>query len=265
MISVIVPYKNSKEWIGRCIKSLKIQTAGAEFILVNDHSNDGGDTIAKELVKEDPRFRVVNNSKKAGVSGARNTGIEAAKGDWITFLDADDEMLPDGLNVYERLIAQEKSAQIHQANHLRYYAKIDKTALKYANEAGNYGLNNLPVVWCMVWNKVYSSTLLIKNKIRFDEALRYGEDEIFNLECLSIEKRIHHGPRQTQSIRRHFDNPESLAHIKNDKDLLKQSQALEKFIKNHNDPEIRKVVCMLLSNHWSSRTYLNAFTGGETK
>lgn len=265
MISVIVPYKNSKEWIGRCIESLKKQTADAEFILINDHSNDDGDQLVKEMVKGDPRFCLMNNKGKAGVSGARNTGIEVSSSTWITFLDADDEMLPDGLDVYKHLRSQDKKARIHQANHLRYYAKIDKTALKYANEAGTYGIDNLPVVWCMVWNKLYRRDLLINNDIRFDESMRYGEDELFNLDCLAVEKKIHHGPKQMSVVKRHFDNPKSLARIKNEKDLLKQSQVLEKFIKNHTDPEIRKLTCMLLSEHWGSGTYLNTFAGEETK
>ena len=89
MISVIVPYKNSEPWIGRCVESLKAQGGDMEFILVNDHSTDGGKKIAKDLTKGDKRFRHYENARADGVSGARNTGLDKAKGEWITFLDAE--------------------------------------------------------------------------------------------------------------------------------------------------------------------------------
>ena len=112
MISVIVPYKNAAPWIGRCVESLKAQSGDMEFILVNDHSTDDGKKIAKDLTKGDKRFRHYENARADGVSGARNTGLDKAKGEWITFLDADDEMLPEAYQVFERMIRLDQTINI---------------------------------------------------------------------------------------------------------------------------------------------------------
>ena len=259
MISVIVPFKNSKEWIGRCVSSLMAVEGDVEFILVDDHSRDSGENIARKMVEGDSRFTIVENTRKAGVSGARNTGLDIAKGEWITFVDADDEMLPDAIHLYGKMIAKDPSALIHQANHLRYYAKLDKTKLKYANEAGQYDLNNMPVAWCMVWNKLYSHSLLSMAGIYFDESLRYGEDELFNLECLASVGRIHHASKKAVTVTKHFDNDQRLSKIKDDKDLLKQAKQLMEFLKRQEDPEMRIFVCRLLAEHWGSATFIDIF------
>lgn len=265
MISVIVPYKNAAPWIGRCVLSLKKQEKDAEFILVDDHSTDDSDYIARTTAGDDKRFWLHSLPPGfTGVSTARNVGLLLSDGDWITFLDSDDEMTPNGLEIYERLIKKDKTALIHQANHLRYYAKHDKLALKYTNEAGIYSLDNLPDMWCMVWNKCYSRSLILGTQpIKFDESMRYGEDEIFNLECLAADNRIHHSKREETTVIRHFDNRESLCHIKNETDLFKQSDALADFARTHHDPTVRRAVCRLLSEHWSSKTYINTICGME--
>ena len=266
MISVIVPYKNSAAWLARCINSLRAQQPliDAEFILVNDHSDDDGVKIAEQLTKYDRRFALADNHYMPGPSGARNTGLDYACGDWITFLDSDDEMMPDALETYQRMIDEYKGVQIHMSNHYRYYAKIDKTALKYTNEEGIYTLDALPTLWCMVWNKCYKANLINENGIRFEETMRYGEDEIFNLECLAADNRIHHSPSDVATVKRHFDNRESLAHIKDEHDLFKQAAALVKFIHRHHDnPTAKQAACRILSEHWGSDTYLRGIGGME--
>ena len=265
MISVIVPYKNAEEWIGRCVESLKAQDREAEFILVNDRSTDDGVGIVRDLTACDDRFVMYDNERKAGPSGARNTGLDHVSGDWITFVDSDDAMEPGAIEIFEKLIA-EVPANIYMTNHHRYYAKIDKLALKYTNDEGWYGLENLPTLWCMVWNKLYSRQLIDDNDIRFEESMRYGEDEIFNLECLAADNRIYHTAKNVTTVTRHFDNRQSLCHIKTEKDLFKQAQALTNFAKRHHDPLVRRTVCEILSEHWGSETYINGIGGApETK
>ena len=261
MISIIVPYKNAERWIGRCVASLMAQDREAEFILVNDDSTDDGMDIVMGLTLSDDRFVLLENERGPGPSGARNTGLDYASGDWITFADADDEMEPNALRIFEELIA-EVPANIYMTNHHRYYAKIDKLALKYTNEEGWYGLENLPTMWCMVWNKLYSRQLLCDDHmIRFDESMKYGEDEIFNLECLAVDNRIYHAASDVTTLTRHFDNRQSLCHSKTEEDLFMQAEALARFIKRHDDPLVRKAACLLLSEHWSSKTYLTLVAG----
>ena len=261
MISVIIPFRNSYEWIDRCLYSLHNQDEDFEFILINDHSNDGGEKIVEEYASIDHRIILRENDHKPGVSGARNTGLDYAKGEWITFLDADDEMLPHAYTNFLHLIEQDPSADLHQSNHMRYYAEIGKKTIKHQNEAGHFNLDNLHKCkcWCMVWNKLCRRSAV--EGIRFDESMQYGEDELFILECMSRVRTLHHGSRDQAIIMRHFDNKQSLSRIKAEADLFKQAEALTEFIKRTKDPAARVTACMLLSEHWKSETYIKTMAG----
>ncbi len=99
MISVIVPVYNGEEWLGEALESLKGQTYGDfEAIIVDDGSTDNSAAIAKTFCAADSRFRLISQPN-AGVSAARNHGIDLAKGEWIAFMDADDIMPLDALEV----------------------------------------------------------------------------------------------------------------------------------------------------------------------
>lgn len=266
MISVIVPYWNAEKWIERCINSLKKQTGDLEFILVNDKSSDDSKSIAKDLIKGDKRFRHYENANNKGVSGARNTGLDKARGEWVTFLDADDELLPEASEVFERMVRLDDTANVIQANHLRHYARTGQTKLKYANERGVYHLCSMsfsiwPKCWCMVWNKLIRRSFIEENQIRFIEGLQYGEDEMFNLALCKYDGRLFHTKHNTVTVMRHFDNPQSLSRVKaNDwSGLIKQSQALEEFILQTDDAKLRHSTYEILAEHWNSGRYRKAF------
>ena len=249
-ITIIVPFKNAAKWIRRCADSCKTQSGDFEFIFVNDNSSDdfSFDT--------DARFVVLDNKHKTGVSGARNTGLEYASGDWITFLDADDILIPNAYELFTNAINQADGFNILQFNHYRYYAKINKTALKYKNNAGVYPLERLPLYWCCVWNKLYKAEIV--KDIRFNETIRFGEDELFNVECLSKEKRIR--CFDSVSMTHTFENCQSLSKTRTEADLFKMSRVYEDYIKKHNDPELRRALCLRLSTHWS-HLFLDELTG----
>ena len=266
MISIIIPYWNAEEWIGRCISSLKAQDGDMEFILVNDSSTDDGKKIAKELIKGDKRFRHYENAHEKGVSGARNTGIDKAKGEWITFLDADDELLSEASKIFGHMIWLDETANVIQANHLRHYVRTNSTKLKYANERGVYRLIELPFsrwpkCWCMVWNKLYRRSFIEENHIRFIEGLQYGEDEMFNLEVCRYDDRLFHTKSTTVTVMRHFDNRQSLSKVKAHdwKGLTKQSQTLEEFLLQTDDEKLRHSVYEIIAEHWTSGRYQEAF------
>ena len=107
MISVIMPIYNGGGWLRGALKSLQDQTfKDFEVIMVNDGSTDGSEDVCMSFSNSDPRFRLINQ-QNAGVSAARNRGIDVAKGEWIAFMDADDVMPPDALEV---LITHAKSS-----------------------------------------------------------------------------------------------------------------------------------------------------------
>lgn len=91
-VSVIIPNFNNSEFLEKCVLSVLSQSYSGikEIIIVDDCSTDGSKGLIKELEKKDKRIRHVFLEKNSGVSHSRNTGIKAAKSDYITCLDADD-------------------------------------------------------------------------------------------------------------------------------------------------------------------------------
>jgi glycosyltransferase involved in cell wall biosynthesis len=96
-ISVIIPAHNAERWLQNTIASvLQQRMQDLEVIVVNDGSTDGTGRLARAF--QDPRVVVVDQANR-GVSAARNTGIAHARGEYLTFLDADDAMLPENLEL----------------------------------------------------------------------------------------------------------------------------------------------------------------------
>ena len=249
-ISVIVPFYNAEEWLPRCLESMHRQGGDAEFILVDDHSTDGSKNIAYEYCNKDKRFTLMTNQHAKGVSGARNTGLDYATGEWVAFLDADDYLLDHATEAWKD--ALQWDANIHQLNHQRWYGKTGMRDVKYANSVGYYDLERLPMMWCMVWNKLYRRERY--KDVRFKEGLQYGEDELYNLACFAVDDRIHNS---TETAMVHcFDNKGSLSKGKKDIHLWKQIRALEDFMESQTDPKVRCAVCGVLGEHWASPTFL---------
>ncbi|MCM1489396.1 MAG: glycosyltransferase family 2 protein [Muribaculum sp.] len=99
LVTVIVPVWNAAEFLREALESLRVQThAHFEAVLVNDGSTDNSPDICREFCDADARFRLIDQPN-AGVSAARNAGIDSARGEWIAFMDADDLMMPDAIEV----------------------------------------------------------------------------------------------------------------------------------------------------------------------
>lgn len=256
MISVIVPYWNAEKWIKRCADSLKNQQGDFEFIFVNDHSKDNGAQLLRKTA--DSRFVMMDNHHKPGVSGARNTGLDIARGEWVTFLDSDDELMTDAWNKFNE--AAETGEAIHQFNHIRHYTinpALNVNRHKYDNRPGTYTVKDLPQVWFGVWNKLYRKDLL--SGIRFDETLQYGEDLIFNLECLAKSGEIHQSKATT--VRHNVENIRSLSHIRTAEDLVKELKALEDYILRHKDRALRRLAYSLIEERLARSWYKKAICG----
>ena len=110
-ISVIVPVYNVEIYLHRCVDSILAQTfTDFELILVDDGSPDNCGAICDEYAKKDSRVRVIHK-ENGGQSSARNRAIEAAQGEWIHFVDSDDLIHPQMLEILYRA-AQESGANI---------------------------------------------------------------------------------------------------------------------------------------------------------
>lgn len=111
MISIVIPLYNKEQSIAQTLDSVLSQE-GADFevVIVDDGSTDHSYTIAKGYAERDTRIRLYQQ-ENGGPSKARNTGVKIAQGDWILFLDADDELLPDALETFSKAITRNIESQ----------------------------------------------------------------------------------------------------------------------------------------------------------
>lgn len=182
MISVIIPAYNAARTIRRCIQSVLDQTYTEwEMIIVDDGSKD--DTLDICQSYDDSRIRVLHK-ENGGVSSARNHGLKFAQGDYIAFIDSDDfieadylEHLSQGLD-YDIVISgfcyenTPESSSFH---------------LKLANrEAVGRELSKLINAdqLCYPWGRLFKRSIIEQNHIRFNEKMRFAEDNVFNWEYL---------------------------------------------------------------------------------
>src|SRR2546423_8520527 len=100
-LSVVVPIYNVEAYLEECLESLAAQTLeDIEVVMVDDGSTDGSAAIARAFAERDPRFKLVSQAN-GGLSAARNTGIDAATGDFLAFVDSDDLVAPEA---YELMV-----------------------------------------------------------------------------------------------------------------------------------------------------------------
>lgn len=103
--SVIVPVYNVEDYLGACLDSILSQKGDFEIIAVDDGSTDRSGVICDEYAAAHENLRVIHQSNR-GLGGARNTGIDAAKGDRLIFVDSDDTLAPDAIAALERAAAE---------------------------------------------------------------------------------------------------------------------------------------------------------------
>lgn len=118
LITVVVPIYNVEEYLRACLDSIEHQThENLEVIMVNDGSTDGSAAIAEEYVARDPRFKLITQ-ENGGLSRARNTGADAATGEFLAFVDSDD-VIPS--EAYELLVTplQETGSDFATGNVMR--------------------------------------------------------------------------------------------------------------------------------------------------
>lgn len=197
-ISVIMPAYNAVAFLRRSVGSVISQTyQDWELVLIDDGSVDGTAELADELANGDERIRVIHQ-RNAGVSCARNSGMAAARGEFISFLDADDEYLPDFLS--ELLAAaDENGADCAAGSHLRVYPdghqEEDIFPLPEGVSFEEDILNGITIPLLadrisaelfngFVWRYLFSLRKIAENGIVFTGA--YLEDELFLIEYFSL-------------------------------------------------------------------------------
>lgn len=204
-ISIIVPVYNTKSYLRNCIDSvLRQKYQNWELILVDDGSTDGSGRICDEYTEKDSRIRV-EHKPNSGVSDARNYGLDLVKGEWIFFLDSDDEIYPDCLSLMSLwskncdMVAGLFEVFNHNRNDenlplIEKRSQIDKS--KKVTSSYSFVkslLNNRKGFPRMVFPKLFKNQIINRYHLRFDKNIYYAEDQLLLAQyiCCPETKIIH--------------------------------------------------------------------------
>ncbi|PJM79666.1 glycosyltransferase family 2 protein [Bifidobacterium scaligerum] len=201
LVSVVVPVYNVERYVDECVASIAKQTyRNLEIILVDDGSTDGSSAICDEWASRDDRIRVIHNTN-GGVSAARNTGMNAAEGEYLAFVDSDDLIEP---NMIEVLLhkAYRSSCQMVMCGTRNVCRSVSGYVVVGANRMAFPATNTRDQLsmhiasllrngyFVPVWNTLYEHAFVRRCRVRFDETLRIGEDGQFKAQLYRYAERV---------------------------------------------------------------------------
>lgn len=239
MLSLIIPIYNASTYLAFSLESLLSQPfQDFELILVDDGSTDASPSICDEYAAKDERIRVLHEPH-SGVANSRQVGLEAAKGMYILYVDADDQVDPCMIaDMYQVAVDQEADMVLCDYRELTHegevYRKQEPTALD-----GVAVLEDIldGKLYGALWNKMMRREWLLQTKAAFPQRLTMREDLIFLSQCLPYASKIAYIPkayygyerRNTSALTSHYVN-ESPAYYTQEclwVDLILQNQFLK--------------------------------------
>ena len=211
-ITIIVPVYNVEKYLKEAIDSAIMQTyTNLEIILIDDGSKDNSGIICDEYAKKDNRIKVVHQENK-GLSGARNTGLEEATGEYIMFLDSDDIFPKDACEKMLYSIEQTNADYV-----VGNYTNMDEDGTIWNNPVFDttkyvaYKMsiedykNSFYTMNSGVWNKIFRKKFLDDLGVRFVERLP-AEDAIFTTYCFINSKNVYYVPETVYHYRLRYSD-----------------------------------------------------------
>lgn len=199
-ISVIIPVYNVEHFVERCVTSIMNQTytEDVECIIVNDCTPDRSMEIVEKVIAKYNgliQFKLLHHEYNRGIAAVRNTGLDAAIGDYVIYIDSDDYCEPDMLEkMYTKAIVED--ADIVIADFWRTYETCEIYSLQKVPETVVGRIKALltgTLSWAM-WNRMYRRSLFIKNHIKNVEGIDYGEDFLLNIYLHYYAMKVVHVP-----------------------------------------------------------------------
>ena len=198
LISVIIPVYNVEKYLNRGVESVLCQTyKNFELLLVDDGSLDDCSRMCDEWAKKDERIRVFHKSN-GGVSSARNEGIRKARGEYLLFLDADDEFTSGLLEHCDEFIKSHEGINVFNFSLTDCYEngtvfpsniyKKGEYSFSYQKEKVEFFLNLARQDYAIYSScrSCYKKSFLIDNRLFFDEGCAIGEDVVFNFRTFML-------------------------------------------------------------------------------
>lgn len=176
MVSIIVPIYNTEQYLNKCLESICTQTySDIEVIMVDDGSTDGSKNMANSYVERDKRFRLFSQAN-AGVSAARNYGLDIAEGEYVLFVDSDDWLESQ---MIEKLVynISEYNTDISCCQYDRSRCFVGGITEIWNRETVLQNFLVHKLINGSLVNKLFKKEV-IESK-RLDETIKYGEDALF--------------------------------------------------------------------------------------
>ncbi|MGO2040862.1 MAG: glycosyltransferase [Staphylococcus equorum] len=265
LISIIVPTYNVEKYIRTCIESILAQTyRNVEVIIVNDGSTDQSLAVISDLICSHHNVKVINQ-KNQGLSVARNTGIDVATGKYITFVDADDKIMPDFVSsLYQ--IADKTGADIVRGSLRDFNGKIPKGWVPDFNVPTNCGTivldqflsSNISFV---VVTSIYRLDFINSNHIRFTPGILL-EDVDFTARAYMLAKLVATSPEPNYAYR--TNRPGSILTTNNAQQMsLSQEKFISQFISmlKHEESDVLRSLILksiyTFMRHWTGTIVRN--------
>lgn len=176
-LSIIIPVYNVEQYLDQCINSLICELEPQdEIILINDGSKDASLDICKKYQADNV---IVLDNSNHGVSYSRNCGIEASKGDYLTFVDADDYLLPGWRIKFGQGMDSGKDIIYFSVSGIEGENREDIARNILCLSGGK----RIDIKGSACWNKLFRTEFVRSNHVRFDTEMINGEDGIFSLQC----------------------------------------------------------------------------------
>jgi len=209
-ISVIIPVYNVAQYLRQCLDSVISQSyKNIEIILVNDGSTDNSLSICEEYLHKDSRILLLNKTN-GGLSDARNFGLPKATGDYIWFVDSDDWIVSDAIEILVANLSKLK-CEVLGFSFISYFEDTNQfSEITYSQSigltTGNDYIKQSEFFFPSVWSHIYSSDFLEKQQLTF-KVNQLHEDDYFNFGCFGristiakIEDGLYYYRRRENSI-----------------------------------------------------------------
>ena len=216
LVSVIVPVYNIEDYLPRCLACLEMQTyKNLEIILVDDGSTDGSGKICDEYAAKDPRARVIHHTENRGLWAARNTGQDAAHGEYIWMPDGDDYFHKDIIKVMHEAINKDGEKYDAVLVGVSITDSYDGDTTSLVNDFGTKILTRDELIVNLfrfhffegvMWNKLYRRSLI--NDLRSNDYQRTQDWDF----CFRVYMRLHNAIVLENIMYYWYQHPKSLMH-----------------------------------------------------
>ena len=253
-LSIIIPVYNVEKYLEKCLDSLCNLGIENEIIIINDGTQDASLEIAENFRQAHGNENIVIISQEnQGLSEARNRGLKAAKGEYVSFIDSDDfvdteeyrtfikEVIEDNVDIgigrYKKILEKSNESNMECITEIRDYKRGEiKTGKKYLEKMYREFMHGPEV-----WDDVFRRKFLLENKIFFKKG-RIHEDEIFTIETMLKASKVKFYGIYYYNYLQREQSIMSTRSLKSYRDMEKNINEIYSFMLEEKDERIRRIL-----------------------